>query len=201
MKWVLFIIFFISLNSNLYAGKIYSRPKQPYNKIDKLRLNSSDDSEEKDIEISLQKIFINIMNENITQKNKISLMKEKYSENTNYITCADDFIDLLKHIVNKNSPKNMKLCMDDFIRNSLKIFQELNPDIDDVMGLHTYILSIQVNLETTVATLIKLKETFMYSFSGSDLIRLLSYGCEYPAQQYKNQLNMLKKNLDSNIKN
>jgi hypothetical protein len=132
-----------------------------------------------------------------------------------YIKIDDNDTKILKHIMtHANSLKQFVNDLSNFsasskywhtsnllrfIRNNLTDLKALDPDIDDVMYLHQYILyNIPTGitwLEEKVATLIKIKETFANDFSLSDQIRLFGYGCNEPSNVYISQLTALKKSL------
>lgn len=155
--------------------------------------NSDYDQQDFFDKTSLHEAFSNIANRKIDDNEKRVLMLSIYNKAQHLIEKPDDYVTLLKATASRISQPEAKLSAAIFIRNSVKIFKELKPGIDDIMKLQSQLLEIQVDLEQTVATLIKLKETFINDFKGCDLIRLLAYGCENPCFQYKEQLEALKK--------
>lgn len=108
-----------------------------------------------------------------------------------------DFIRLVKAKGKMSDSYYGKLT--DFIRNNLTIFKDTKPSIDEVIELQNFISSINYDIEKTVATLMKLKETFLGQFFGSDLIRLMGSGTENPSQQYLEQIELFKRMYVSNL--
>ena len=106
------------------------------------------------------------------------------------VKSPEDFIKLAKTNINPSDYYKRETTY--FIKSNLAIFKNTHPTIDHIIKLQTQLFSLQVDPESTAAALIKLKELFIQDFVGTDLIRLLSCGCENPTKEYRSQITALK---------
>jgi hypothetical protein len=102
----------------------------------------------------------------------------------------EEYITIIKI---KRLDENYKNATAIAIRDSLIQFKNTEPNIDQVMQVHKYLLTIQSDVDITISALIKLKEVFLEVFTGIERIRLLDLGTKNPHRSYKSQLLEFKK--------